>query len=116
MTCGGPFFLRAGTQGSRPTRLGAGGSVLAVLTNPHSQPVLAYRVILHKGYGINAVVSHKAQACDSMGPTCMAAAGEDTPPRVSQFWPEGPRPGGWGGGSLAHGQTSECLGTPDGKE
>lgn len=80
MTCGGPFFLRAGTQGSRPTRLGAGGSVLAVLTNPHSQPVLAYRVILHKGYGINAVVSHKAQACDSMGPTCMAAAGEDTPP------------------------------------
>lgn len=83
MTCGGPFFLRAGTQGSRPTRLGAGGSVLAVLTNPHSQPVLAYRVILHKGYGINAVVSHKAQACDSMGPTCMAAAGEDTPPPES---------------------------------
>lgn len=65
---------------------------------------------------MSVVVSQKAKAWDSMGPTYMAAAGEEPPFSRLSVWARRGSAWGVGWGSLAHEQPSECLETPDGRE
>lgn len=99
-----------------PTRE-TGGSVPTLLTSSQPWRAIVRPAVPYAGCGPSVEVSRKATVRGSMGPACVAAAGKDPPLLGSQVCPEALRPGvrGWGC-SLAHGQSSECLGTPDGEE